>query len=169
MRNASVFLTAVTLLVTTLSLPGCAASRSAKTSAGAAKDPDQALISQFDDPASLFGNHQPLSVSTKALQVKAMAYTGGCSPKKSKRPARTPRGAWGDALTPDVKAVAVSPDLLEMGLDRGDVISIEGLPGEYKVLDVMHGRHDRTIDIFYGDDRCGALEWGKRTLTITWQ
>ena len=53
-----------------------------------------------------------------------------------------------------------------MGLDRGDLITIEGLPGQYKVLDVMHGRHDKTIDIFYGDDACGAVQWGKRTLTI---
>lgn len=163
MRNASILLTTVTLLVTALALPGCAATKAVKTAGGSAPNPRQAAIGRLDDPEFLFESGQP--AKPKALRVKAMAYTG-CLPKKSKR---TPRGAWGDPLTRDVKAVAVSPDLLEMGLDRGDVITIEGLPGKYKVLDVMHTRHDRSIDIFYGDDQCGALQWGKRTLTITWQ
>jgi 3D (Asp-Asp-Asp) domain-containing protein len=163
MRNASILLTTVTLLVTALALPGCAATKAVKSTDGSAPDPQQAAIGRLDDPANLFENGR--QAKAKALRVKAMAYTG-CSPRKSKR---TPRGAWGDPLTRDAKAVAVSPDLLEMGLDRGDVISIEGLPGKYKVLDVMHDRHDKSIDIFYGDDQCGAMQWGKRTLTITWQ
>ncbi|EHJ47501.1 hypothetical protein DFW101_1493 [Solidesulfovibrio carbinoliphilus subsp. oakridgensis] len=165
MRNASILFTTVTLLVTALALPGCAATKAAKTTDGSASNPQQAAIGHLDDPDNLFASATPAS-DAKALRVKAMAYTG-CSPRKKSK--RTPRGAWGDPLTRDAKAVAVSPDLLEMGLDRGDVISIEGLPGKYKVLDVMHDRHDKSIDIFYGDDQCGALQWGKRTLTITWQ
>lgn len=166
MRHAQIMLTALTLLVTSLSLPGCAGTRAghladAAPARAAGKKSDDLTLSRLDDPAFVFANAR--TTPAKALRVKAMAYTG-CSVKK-----RTPRGAWGDPLTGDVKAVAVSPDLLEMGLDRGDAISIEGLPGTYKVLDVMHGRHDKTIDIFYGDDQCGALQWGRRTLTITWQ
>jgi 3D (Asp-Asp-Asp) domain-containing protein len=170
MRHAKIMLTALTLLVTSLSVSGCTGTRSGQlveqTPPRSSKKPQEdSLMGRLDDPGFLFDSRQP--GKTKVLTVKAMAYTG-CSPKKSKSK-RAPRGAWGDALTPDVKAVAVSPDLLAMGLDRGDVIRIEGLPGEYKVLDVMHDRHDKTIDIFYGNDQCGALEWGKRTLTITWQ
>jgi 3D (Asp-Asp-Asp) domain-containing protein len=172
MQHAKILLTVVTLLVTSLSLTGCVGSRSGQmadqTSPRPVNNPQEdSSLGRLDDPKFVFGNRLP--VSTKSLTVNAMAYTS-CSPKKSKRtPQRAPRGAWGDTLTPDVKAVAVSPDLLEMGLDRGDVIKIEGLPGEYKVLDVMHSRHDKTIDIFYGNDKCGAMEWGKRTLTINWQ
>ncbi len=167
MRHAKVMLTALTLLVTSLSVPGCAGTRAGQMAEQAlppraAKKPhEDASLGRLEDPAFLFGSRVS---GAKVLTVKAMAYTG-CSPKKSRR---ATRGAWGDPLTTDIKAVAVSPDLLEMGLDRGDVIRIEGLPGEYKVLDLMHGRHNKTIDIFYGDDQCGAREWGKRTLTITW-
>ena len=170
MRHVRIMITALTLLVTSLSLPGCAGTKSPNPLADSTaasrtskKKPEDAAIGRLDDPAFLFAS--TASSPYKSVRVKALAYTG-CSVKSKKR---APRGAWGDALTSDIKAVAVSPDLLDMGLDRGDVISIEGLPGQYKVLDVMHGRHDRTIDIFYGDDDCGARQWGKRTLNITWQ
>lgn len=169
MRHVRIMFTALTLLVTTLTLPACAGTRNqpqladaSATAPSAKKRPEDAVIGRLDDPSYLFGS-RPLAPK-KSVRVKALAYTG-CSIKSK----RTTRGAWGDALTVDVKAVAVSPDLLEMGLDRGDVISIEGLPGKYKVLDVMHSRHDKTIDIFYGNDACGATQWGKRTLNITWQ
>ena len=168
MRHARIVLTALTLLVTTMTLPGCAGTRSqhqladaSATAPSAKKKHEDAVIGRLDDPTYLFGHGAKTQV--KSVRVKALAYTA-CSVK-----ARSPRGAWGDVLTRDMKAVAVSHDLLEMGLDRGDVISIEGLPGEYKVLDVMHSRHDKTIDIFYGNDDCGANRWGKRTLNITWQ
>lgn len=166
MRHAQIMFTALTLLVTSLSLPGCAGSRPSQLAPDAAlrtssKRSEDAALGRIEDPGFLFG--QPKS-GGKAIRVKALAYTG-CSVKAK----RAPRGAWGDPLTPDIKAVAVSPDLLKLGLDRGDTINIEGLPGDYKVLDVMHSRHDRTIDIYYGDDQCGARQWGKRTLTITWQ
>ena len=118
------------------------------------------------DPAFLFGVARQAG-KKKTLRVRAMAYT--CSVGRKRKPVKhAARGAWGDMLTPG-KAVAVSHDLLEQGLDHGDVITIEGLPGEYRVLDVMHGRHKKSIDIFYGDDQCGARDWGKRTLRISWQ
>ncbi len=167
MRSAQIMLTALTLLVTSLSVSGCAGSRAAAQTAEAnptrtsKKPQDEVALGRLDNPAYLFASKQS---DTKILEVKALAYVG-CSPKSK----RTARGAWGDALTSDVKAVAVSPDLLDMGLDHGNVIHIEGLPGEYRVLDVMHSRHEKTIDIFYGSDRCGAMAWGQRNLTISWQ
>ncbi|EFL50997.1 conserved hypothetical protein [Solidesulfovibrio fructosivorans JJ]] len=127
-----------------------------------------AALGEIVDPDSVFIETSHSSIRT--LRVKAMAYTA-CSvgKKRSKRKARAARGAWGDTLTPGIKAVAVSPDLLQMGLDHGDVITIEGLPGKYKVLDVMHRRHNKSIDIYYGDDQCGAIQWGRRSLTISWK
>lgn len=159
-------LTALTLLVTALCTTGCAqSSRPApQTRTAVAKEQDPARLVQLIDPADLFTPSKP----RKMLRVRALAYTG-CSARRTKRPPKTVRGAWGDALTPDMKAVAVSPDLLQLGLEHGDTIRIEGLPGEYKVLDIMHSRHAKAIDIYYGDDRCGAMEWGSRNLTITWQ
>ncbi len=77
-------------------------------------------------------------------------------------------GAWGDELRPGVKAVAVSPDLLELGLTRGTWIRVEGLPGEYQVMDKMPARWERKIDIYMGDDVDAALEWGRREVTIHW-
>ena len=164
MRHARILLTTMTLLA--LALPGCAGTKTPKTAPTLAAAPGIDAQGRLADPNFLFTGSDKRR--DNRLTVKAMAYTS-CSTSGKKKSKRAARGAWGDALTDDVNAVAVSPDLLEMGLDRGDLITIEGLPGQYKVLDVMHGRHDKTIDIFYGDDRCGALQWGKRTLTITWQ
>lgn len=77
-------------------------------------------------------------------------------------------GAWGDRLKPGVKAIAVSRDLLAMGLEPGTEVVIEGLPGRFKVLDKMHRRWERKIDIYMGNDRDAALEWGKRRVVIRW-
>jgi len=162
MRNARIVLTALALFVTSLSATGCAGTHAPQTARDlAAKNAQEdTSLGRFDDPNFLFRKRG----KTKTIVVKAMAYNG-CS-GKSKRPTR---GAWGDPLTEDIKAVAVSPDLLDLGLEHGDAIQIEGLPGQYKVLDLMHKRHAKAIDIYYGADRCGARQWGTRTLTITWQ
>src|SRR5262249_1076986 len=45
--------------------------------------------------------------------------------------------AWGDRLRPGMRSIAVSRDLLHMGLARGSRVAIEGLSGEYVVLDKM--------------------------------
>lgn len=160
MRHARIMLTTLTLLITAFSSAGCAGSKPSLT-ADASPTLEGTSMGRLDDPSFLFSTKRS---GRKALRVKALAYTG-CTTKSK----RSPRGAWGDPLTPGVKAVAISPDLMKFGLDHGDTIRIEGLPGEYKVLDVMHGRHAKAIDIFYGDDECGAREWGNRSLTITWQ
>ena len=77
-------------------------------------------------------------------------------------------GAWGDALRPGVNAIAVSRDLLELGLTRGVEVSIEGLPGTYRVLDKMHARWKRKIDIYMGEDVQAARRWGVREVTLHW-
>ncbi|AJD48638.1 hypothetical protein S7S_11130 [Isoalcanivorax pacificus W11-5] len=78
-------------------------------------------------------------------------------------------GAWGDHLKPGMKAIAVSRDLLESGiLNHRSVVRIEGLPGEYLVLDKMHRRWERKIDIYFGEDLEAAREWGNRRVVISW-
>jgi 3D (Asp-Asp-Asp) domain-containing protein len=77
--------------------------------------------------------------------------------------------AWGDVLEPGVKAIAVSRDLIELGLVRGTRVRIEGLPGEYAVLDKMARRWRRKIDIYMGDDVEAARAWGVREVRIHWR
>lgn len=76
--------------------------------------------------------------------------------------------AWGDRLVPGVKAIAVSRDLLALGLVRGTRVRIEGLPGEYVVLDKMAARWKDHIDLYMGEDVEAARNWGRRRVRIHW-
>ena len=109
-----------------------------------------------------FGVHSYAS-SFKKLNVTATAYNSVSAQTDS-----TPNiAAWGDRLKPGMKAIAVSRDLLKMGLKRGSKVKISGLPGEYVVLDKMHHRWSRKIDIYMGKNVRAAKNWGKRRVTIT--
>jgi 3D (Asp-Asp-Asp) domain-containing protein len=77
--------------------------------------------------------------------------------------------AWGDTLAPGMRAIAVSRDLIALGLDHGTVVRIGGLEGEYVVRDKMAARWERKIDIYMGTDIGAAREWGKREVTIYWE
>ncbi|SMY37062.1 hypothetical protein PMAL9190_02804 [Photobacterium malacitanum] len=101
--------------------------------------------------------------SFKKLHVTATAYNS----VRSQTDASPNIAAWGDRLKPGMKAIAVSRDLLKMGLKRGSKVKISGLPGEYVVLDKMHHRWNRKIDIYMGKDVRAAKNWGKRRVTIT--
>ena len=76
--------------------------------------------------------------------------------------------AWGDSIAPGMKAIAVSRDLIEIGLDHRTPVEIEGLPGVFLVLDKMHGRWENRIDIYMGNDLEAARSWGKRQVEINW-
>ena len=76
--------------------------------------------------------------------------------------------AWGDRLEPGMKAIAVSKDLQNAGLTRGMKVKIEGLPGEYVVLDRMPSQWRKRIDIYMGEDVGAARQWGKREVRIHW-
>ena len=76
--------------------------------------------------------------------------------------------AWGDRLAPGMKVIAVSRDLIPLGLDHRAAVSIEGLPGEYLVLDKMHARWEKRIDIYMGQDIDAARAWGARQVRIRW-
>jgi 3D (Asp-Asp-Asp) domain-containing protein len=100
----------------------------------------------------------------RSLSVKASAYNSV--------PAQTDsipgEGAWGDAIEPGMRIIAVSPDLLELGLDRGTEVRIDGLDGRWTVLDRTASRHRGRIDIYMGVDVEAALEWGIKPVTIHW-
>lgn len=99
------------------------------------------------------------------MQVHATAYTS----RLKRENARYPVGAWGDALTPSCRAIAVSDDLIKMGLGYQTKVRIEGLEGEYQVLDRMHPKWKKRIDLYMGDEIQRAKEWGIRTVTIVWE
>ena len=74
--------------------------------------------------------------------------------------------AWGDRLRPGMRAIAVSRDLLSLGLGHGTRVEIDGLPGEYVVLDKTHRRWTRRVDLFMGKDVRKARSWGIRKMRI---
>jgi 3D (Asp-Asp-Asp) domain-containing protein len=78
-------------------------------------------------------------------------------------------GAWGDRLDPGIKSVAVSEDLLQLGMRRGARVRIEGLPGVFLVLDRMPPQWQRRIDIHMGESVDAAKQWGRREVRIYWQ
>lgn len=101
----------------------------------------------------------------KSLVVMATAYNS--VPEQTDD---TPdEGAWGDRLHPEIKSIAVSRDLLEMGLTKNSVVEIVGLPGKYLVLDKMNSRWEKKIDIFMGKDIDQAIQWGIKEVEIRWE
>ena len=102
---------------------------------------------------------------TMSLEVSASAYNSVAS-QTNEQPNLA---AWGDELRPGMKAIAVSPDLVDLGLDHGTEVTIEGLPGRYTVLDRTGSGHTNRIDIYMGTDVDAAREWGIKKVTITWQ
>ena len=98
------------------------------------------------------------------LRVKASAFNSvrgadGRDPERRR---------LGDPLSPGMKAIAVSADLIELGLARGQRVRIRGLDGEYVVADRMPQRWQRKIDIYMGEDVKAARRWGVREVDIVW-
>ncbi len=109
--------------------------------------------------------HPPSGQGWKSMTVTATAY---CS-YRDQTSGHPFLGAWDDRLEPGMKAIAVSRDLLPLGLDHDTPVRIEGLAGEYRVLDKMNAKWRKRIDVYYGRDEKGALEWGKRKVKIYWK
>ncbi len=98
----------------------------------------------------------------KSMEVTASAYNSVPS-----QTANDPNlAAWGDTLKPGMRCIAVSRDLIELGLDHNTQVKIEGLEGIYLVKDKMHARWRRRIDLYMGKDVEKALEWGRKRLQI---
>lgn len=104
------------------------------------------------------------SAGQRSLEVTATAYNS-LPGQTTGQPDLT---AWGDRLKPGMKAIAVSRDLIELGLSHGVEVGIEGLPGKYVVRDKMAKRWSRKIDIYMGEDVERARRWGRRRVKIHW-
>ncbi|WP_410000101.1 3D domain-containing protein [Photobacterium sp. TY1-4] len=111
----------------------------------------------------LGGGMAQASLVGKQLQVTATAYNS----VRAQTNSNPTLAAWGDRLKPGMKVIAVSRDLLRLGIGHGTRIKISGLPGEYVVMDKMNKRWSRKIDIYMGKDIRAAKKWGRRKVTIT--
>lgn len=98
------------------------------------------------------------------MTVTATAYNSVESQTKKGNPNLT---AWGDILEPGERSIAVSRDLINLGLDHNQEVEIKGLPGTYIVKDKMNKRWTKKIDIYMGLDEEAALEWGKKEVEIS--
>lgn len=76
--------------------------------------------------------------------------------------------AWGDTLKPGVKAIAVSRDLLRMGLDHNSKVKIEGFEGVFLVKDKMHYRWYHRIDIYMGENSSKARKFGRKKVNLAY-
>jgi 3D (Asp-Asp-Asp) domain-containing protein len=56
-----------------------------------------------------------------------------------------------------------------MGLTYQTKVKIEGLEGEYTVVDRMHPKWKKKIDVYMGDNFARARYWGVRMVTIQWE
>jgi 3D (Asp-Asp-Asp) domain-containing protein len=101
----------------------------------------------------------------RELEVTATAYNS--LPEQTQGDPKLT--ASGERLRPGLRAVAVSDDLFEAGVGFGARLEIEGLPGEWIVLDRMHSRWRRKIDVYMGVDEARALEFGERKVRIRWR
>ena len=100
----------------------------------------------------------------QSLTVTASAYTSTMGETDS-----TPNlAAWGDTLKPGMKSIAVSRDLIKLGLTHQQEVRIEGFDGKYTVLDKMNKRWTNKIDIYMGEDVEKANQWGKQEVVIYW-
>lgn len=98
-----------------------------------------------------------------SMKVTATAYN---SVERQTKKGNIGLAAWGDILEPGERAIAVSRDLIKMGLDHNEEIEIEGLEGTYIVKDKMNKRWKKKIDIYMGLDEEAAKQWGKQEVEI---
>jgi len=107
-------------------------------------------------------NKEDKNFEWKTLTVTATAYNSVASQTEN----HPEVGAWGDTLKPDMKVIAVSRDLIKMGLVYDTPVKIEGMEGTFLIKDKMHGRWTNRIDIFMGKDINKAKEWGRQKVVI---
>ena len=107
---------------------------------------------------------KPSGYSWNSLNVTATAYNS-VSNQTNSNPHIT---AFGDSLKPGLKYIAVSRDLLALGLKHNTPVSIEGLDGLYLVKDRMHSRKKNQIDIYMGLNIKAAKNWGRKKVNIAY-
>ena len=103
-----------------------------------------------------------LDCASAKIEVTATAYNS-LAYQTSSNPNIT---AFGDSLKPGLKYIAVSRDLLDMGLVHNTKVKIEGFEDLFIVKDKMNRRWRKRIDIYMGTDVQKAKKWGKKKVHI---
>ena len=98
-----------------------------------------------------------------SIRVTATAYN---SIPSQTTPLNSNITAWGDTLHPGMKCIAVSRDLIRMGLKHNTMVRIDTSSQIYLVKDKMHTRWRKKIDIYMGVDRAKAFEWGRKKVQL---
>lgn len=106
---------------------------------------------------------QPATHQWYGHQVTASAYNSVFWQTDSINPSVA---AWGDTLKPGMKSIAVSRDLIKLGLTHNTMVKIDTFPDTFYVKDKMHWRWRNRIDIYMGKDVKKAREWGRKKLMI---
>lgn len=101
----------------------------------------------------------------ESLEVTATAYNS----LPSQTQGDPEIGAWGDRLDPNIQTIAVSRDLLSLGLTHNAEVEIDGMKGTWLVRDKLNRRFTKRIDVYMGKDLQAAREFGKQTVTIRWR
>ncbi|MEM7485088.1 MAG: hypothetical protein AAF348_07750 [Bacteroidota bacterium] len=99
----------------------------------------------------------------KTIEVTASAYNSVSWQTTNTNPSIA---AWGDTLIPGMKSIAVSRDLLKLGLKHNTMVKIDTFPDTFYVRDKMNRKWRNRIDIYMGLDVKKARQWGKRKLQI---
>lgn len=99
------------------------------------------------------------TIQVTATAFNSLAYQTNSNPKIT---------AFGDSLKPGLKYIAVSRDLLKMGLTHNTPVKIEGFDSVYLVKDKMNRRWKKRIDIYMGVDVKAAKKWGKKEVSIAY-
>lgn len=107
----------------------------------------------------------PSAYEWKTIEVTATAYNS-LAYQTSSDPHIT---AFGDSLKPGLRYIAVSRDLLNLGLSHNTPVKIEGLEGTYLVKDKMNRRWRKRIDVYMGTDVKAAKLWGRQKVRISYR
>ena len=103
------------------------------------------------------------NAAARELVVTATAYNSLPGQTDS-----TPNlAAWNNPLFPGMRAIAVSRDLIPLGIGNQVVVEVVGY-GFFTVLDKMNKRYKGRIDVYYGDDVEAARKFGKRQVRVVW-
>jgi 3D (Asp-Asp-Asp) domain-containing protein len=103
------------------------------------------------------------SAEDQHMSVRATAYNSTVAQTDSRpfEPACTE-----EELQP--RTIAVSRDLFKAGLRCGTKVKIEGMKGEWTVVDKTGPRKQKLIDIYMGTDVKAAREFGVKQVEIAW-
>ncbi|GAA3655854.1 3D domain-containing protein [Flavivirga jejuensis] len=99
------------------------------------------------------------TITVTASAYNSLAYQTNSNPSIT---------AFGDSLSPGMSCIAVSRDLLKMGLKHNTPVKIEGFDSIYLVKDKMNARWKKHIDIYMGTDIKAARNWGRREVIISY-